>query len=332
MRYPAVLKTQMVGLEDLLSRPSPSELDERECLSSAICKEIDTQVLKWAETKLKGFYMPLELGHGTDPNNKWRTASCLQKAIRGGDAEMAMFAVSALFDMDSYYARKRLGVIAVEDVLMGNLPIVMVTLAMLGDQHWRKAVDERRLLIWLAKELALGVKDRSAVSLLVDSSMVDQKVREDCCKLKNETLALLLQDDSLSDPTHQVAASAMAGTKRYPVDGMPETNDRPPTALFQFMVKDGMCKATLWVAARTCSRLQEAMFATLLIVDRWLRANKEMVVFEHDVGQRPKVGKLLGAAYDRYTREGQAAISKFFRDCPMLQPFMDSFEASSENI
>ena len=324
MRYPNLLKDQMAGLEDLLFKASAEELDERGCLSTEVCKEIDRRALKWAEAKLKGFYMPIEVGHGSDPNNKWRTASCLQKAIRGGDPEMAMFAVSALFDMDASYALRRLGTIAVEDVLIGNLPVVMATLAAMGDVKWRKAVDERRLLIWLAKELASGAKDRASVSLIVGSTMTSQTLLDGCCKMTNEQLAEILDDAESPDLAKQVAALAMAGTKRFPVDGMSETNDRPATALFKFMADDSMCKALLWLAARTASRLHDAMFATLLMVDRWLRADKTMQEIESDVGPRPKVGLLLGAAYDRYTREGQAAISKFFRDCPALKPFVEA--------
>ena len=34
------------------------------------------------QARLKGFVPPDDLKHGKDPNNKWRTVSCLQKAIR----------------------------------------------------------------------------------------------------------------------------------------------------------------------------------------------------------------------------------------------------------
>ena len=46
MRYPNLLKDQMAGLEDLLFKASAEELDERGCLSTEVCKEIDRRALK----------------------------------------------------------------------------------------------------------------------------------------------------------------------------------------------------------------------------------------------------------------------------------------------
>ena len=323
MTYPVSMIAQMAGLTDLLQKPMPDEIDERGCLSKGVCKIVDVTMLKWAGKQLAGFYMPAEVGHGTNPLNRWRTASCLQKSIRAGDAEMAMFAVSALWDMDSTYARKRLGVIAVEDVMMGNLPIVMTTLAMMGDMAWRKSVDERRLLIWLARELASGVKDRSTVSLLVSVGLLPDEKRAKLGKMTNEELEYVLWKSGTSWQVQQAAACAMAGTKRYEAPGMSEENDRPPTALFKLMVDDGMCRALLFVAARTCSRVQDTMFTTMLVIDRWLRGSP-MDIIPLNVGARPMIGKLLGASYDRYTREGQAAIARFFSVCPALKPFMEA--------
>ena len=96
--------------------PMVDDLDDNGCFSKDACIKLDHMMLEYAAEEIRATYFPGTHGKGTDPNNKWRTVSCLQKAVRFGDAEMAKFAVSAAFDMDKAYIQRRLGVIAVEDV------------------------------------------------------------------------------------------------------------------------------------------------------------------------------------------------------------------------
>jgi hypothetical protein len=100
----------------LLEPPAPEELDVNGCFSRESCKKVDSMLLNDLSAKLKGFYMPEKPPRGTDPNNRRRTVSCMQKAIRFGDVEMAKFAASCAYDMNKWYLMRRLGVCAIEDV------------------------------------------------------------------------------------------------------------------------------------------------------------------------------------------------------------------------
>ncbi len=120
MSYPEYIRKNLGGLADyLLQPPEPSELDDNGCFSKEACKHVDQLVLADLSHRIKGFYMPAEPVRGTNPNNKWRTVSCLQKAIRFEDAEMAKFAASAAYDMDKSYLLRRLGICAIEDARAG---------------------------------------------------------------------------------------------------------------------------------------------------------------------------------------------------------------------
>ena len=144
MSYPEYIRENLGGLADyLLQPPAPSELDDNGCFSKEACKHVDQLVLADLSHRIKGFYMPAEPVRGTNPNNKWRTVSCLQKAIRFEDAEMAKFAASAAYDMDKSYLLRRLGICAIEDVGAGNLYGLLAVLAASGSQQWRQTVDER---------------------------------------------------------------------------------------------------------------------------------------------------------------------------------------------
>ena len=311
--------------EWLFDKPDADELDERGCFSKNNCSEIDDVFMKLMQPAIGGFYFKEPPVKGTDPKNKWRTVSCLQKAIRFGDVEMAMFAASAAYDMDSTYLRRRMMVIAVEDVMAGNLPSVAYTLACGANPQWRKSIDERRLMMWLARSLAERKKDRTLVDLLVLVGETDAIDKVALCKRGDDQLVALVHHSNLTIE-RLTAAWALAGSKRYNGGGMPEDNDRTPTRLFAAMAARGMTRFGLWLAARICSRTQDAMWIATMIMDQWLDQTdaKGTVFVKNKLPPMPKVGKLLGASYDQHTREGRIAIAKFYREQVALKPFMDA--------
>lgn len=324
MSYPEFVVENLGSLADvMLGKPEPDELNADGCFSKESCDEIDRMILKAMEKELKGFYMPAEVAHGSDPNNKWRTVSSLQKAIRFGLVDDAQLAVSAAFDMDKSYVTRRLGVIAVEDCLMGNAFATLGALAMIGHANWRKTIDERRLLIWLSTKLAEGMKDRTAVNLLVWSGVEDAVPKDMWAKASNDRLAATAMNHDLTMGQRMCAAWLLAGTKRYPGGGLPEDNDRRPTGLFRLMVEAGLPRLMLYIAAKTASRLSEAMFATMLLIHEMLDEAPPLEIETNEV-YPAKVGQLLGAAYDKHTREGKTAIRKFFRECADMKPFMEA--------
>lgn len=309
----------------LLQPPKDAELDANGCFSKEACARVDKMVLADLGPKLKGFYMPAEPARGTDPNNRWRTVSCLQKAIRFGDTEMAKFAASAAYDMDRKYLMRRLGICAIEDVGAGSLYSLLAVLAASSSQAWREAVDERRLACFLAEMLAQAPKDRSACELLVlvdfDRSLADEKLAwRDRASAELGNIAT----SYLPDMNYRMCAAwLMAGTKKFWGMSMPKENDRPATPLFALMAREGMSRAMLYAAAKVASRLNEGMFVSLLFMDQWLRNSKDTAIIVEEIPPAPKVGKLLDAAYDMHTREGRVAIAKFKRENKaLLEPYV----------
>ena len=137
----------------------------------------------------------------------------------------------------------------------------------------------------------------------------------------NEQLIEIIDDEAQDWRWRHAAIMNLAGTKRYGGPGLSESNDRPATYLFQQMVKNGMSLAGYYVAAKTCSRLQDSMWPSLYIMDEWARHAGSVEVIPTPVPSE-QVGKLLGAAYDRHVREGKVAIAKAFRESPKLQQFL----------
>lgn len=333
MTYPKYIKDDLGDLaEYLLDTPKADELDEG-VFSKAACATVEKMVLDSLAARIKGFVMPEHPWTGSDPNNRWRTVSCLQKAVRFGDDEMARNAASAAYDMDKKYLMRRLGIIAIEDVGAGSLYGVLAVLAALGSQHWRQMFDERRMLCFLADLLAKAPKDRTACMLCVLADFDKEIDKEGWAKLPNEALREKVLDTSLTTTERMTAAWLMAGTKKFFGFAMPKENDRPPRALFQLMVETGMCRATLYAAAKLASRLGEGMFVALLFMDQWLRETKRVSVVSFPTPPTPKVGKLLGAAYDMHTREGKAAIGKFKKEnAEELASFLEHVPAEQRDL
>lgn len=315
----------------LAGQPDPGELDVRGCFSKATNDEIDEILLSGLTQLMEGFELPEDHWRGTDPNNKWRAVSCMQKAIRFGDAETAMQVACAAYDMDKAYLLRRLGICAIEDTGYGNMYGVAMVLAVLGDQHWRKEMGERRVCAYLAGMLAKSPKDRSACELLVIVDFDKQVPKEAWGKLSNEELVQYATDGSLPIIERQAAIWLLAGTKRFWGESMPKDNDREPKRLFQLLIERGCSRLICYVASKVASRLHEGMWVSLLMMHEWMQQGPAYDVLEQPVSLE-KVGKLLGAGYDMHTREGKAAIRKFYNECSALHKFGKQVEAKQINL
>lgn len=330
MKYPEYVQNDLGELaEYLLARPEKDELDGKGCLSKETCKQIDRMILEDLQDRVQGYQLPLKPPRGTDPNNRWRTVSSMQKAIRFGNVDAAMFAASAAYDMDKAYLLRRLGVTAVEDVGAGS-PYGMLAVLAVGSSHtWRQVMDERRLMCFLATMLAKANKDRSLCNLLCAVDFDRGLDKQSLAKLSNERLISFIEDTSDPMELRMCAAWLMAGTKRYGGETMPQDNDRQATHMFSYMVEQGLSRMSLYLAAKTASRIGESMWVSFLFFDKWLRRTKEMKTIETVLPDTPLVGKLLGAGYDMHTREGRTAISKFKKENPeLLKPFFDAVPAN----
>ena len=308
----------------LRSVPGSSELDESGCFSRQSVAEAERVLIESMTSRVSGFEVPDTLLVRAELADRWRLASCLQKAIRFCMPEIAVAAANGLYTADPAYAVKRLGVILVEDVMAGSPLLVAQALAMLGQREWRQEVGERRLVVWLANAAAEAPKDRTAVELMV---RVDHDQNLDIpllVSMHDDDLAAMIADHQHRLVERMAAAQVLAGP-RFGSDRMPKVSSRTPTALFRLMVELGMSRWGLYVAAKTASQLHESMFLSMPVIDAWLRSGPHAVVDGPEI-PRPMVGDVLGAAYDKYTRPGLKAIARFAAEVPEIRRFVQAVE------
>lgn len=314
-----------LGSGYLFETPEPSEIDERGCFKQDAAADVERTVLELMRSQIADFEMPRLPSVQTEPNDRWRLASGLQKAVRFGLPEQAMSAVGGLYSTDRTYCLRRLATILVEDVMLGAPLLVAQTLAMLGQNEWRREVGERRLVTWISKCAAEAPKDRSAVELLV---MVEQDLSVDLGVLQgmdDDTLRKLVLDRRHRLVDRMSAAQTLAGPQ-YAADRMPKGNTRSPTGLFQLMVDSEMSRWSLYTAAKTASRVRDAMFVGMPIIDSWRRTGQYSEVVDPREFEKPMIGDILAAAYDQYTRIGLRSLTRFSREATELRPFLDAVE------
>lgn len=290
--------------QDLDDDGLPTEL--MDCLDRLLCEDAVRKILEWP--------LPTGLPVGRLRDDKWRTVSSLQKAIRRGDVWAAMSAAHAAYGMDPRYLFRRLVVCAIEDVLLGNLYGVAVTLALAGNYRSRRIAGDRKVAVWLAALLASGFKDRTACNLcvVVDYDRNIHPLMRDWTHRPDADLAGKATDLSRPVEERMLAAWLLAGTKRYWNLNVPTSNDRPRWSLMRLMIEGRMPLILYYIADRAAIRGGDCMFVALLPLWQMLEAGDDpLQLRQGSMPNDPGIGPLLACAYDMHTRDGRTALQHF---------------------
>jgi hypothetical protein len=97
-----------------------------------------------------------------DPTSRYKVASAMQKCIRRGMTEKAVFYAQAIFNSsDREYLWTRLPTIALEDVGPGNWRACALTMHFCRWAAVRKSTNQLRAVSWLVHELTREAKSRA---------------------------------------------------------------------------------------------------------------------------------------------------------------------------
>lgn len=281
----------------------------------------DQAVIQVVVDHLKHFKMPDDLLQAKNDKSKWKLVSGMQKAIRHGDVERAMNNAHAGAMVDATYTFRRLGIAAIEDVGLGNMPALMMVLAVMSAKQVRDNMGAVKLAVMLAKELAESHKDRMACELCVladfDKTLAEKK--QAWINEPVENLVKIAEDQALSYTERQAAIWMAAGTKRFYGNTMPVENDRSGIPLLKYLVK--LLPAWWGYAAYQISaRLNEGMFVSLYLMHEMASMSNTWSVSKHEVPPTAShlIGLLNASAYDMHTREGKMSFSMFRKKHPEL--------------
>lgn len=253
------------------------------------------------------------------PDN-WLATSALQKAIRRGQVDHALNATSFLLSRQPARFWRRLIVIALEDVGIGDLDLVREVLLLSGRTSWRAQNGGDWLFASsLVSQLCGSVKCRDACDALVITDLSPHLIpqRSAFLDLGDNDLCHILADGTRSLGERVLAAWLITGTKRFPAFSLPE-RDGSFSELLDVYRSLGVPEHVLEVARLGSTRTNEGHPLTLPLI--WLLAHSaESRTVETKVGQQPRlIGGWPEYAADMHTRTGKRAIRLFLTKCESM--------------
>lgn len=238
----------------------------------------------------------------------WLAMSLLQKAVRRGRTDLALRAGATLLQYAPDRLWRRIGLIAFEDVGLGSLSTVGLTVAALQGKRFRQAVGgDWPVASLIIAELCAARKSRASDELLMALETLPQLAhkRKEFAAMPNSRLRLYART---TDNLHYRALALvyLLGTDR-PGHPLPPHQGEPALGL-DLLDELGVAPTTLAICREGLKKTGEALpfLVALLALENGLRDD----TVDHPIPPEVFVGDVPGWALDMFTREGKAAIAR----------------------
>jgi hypothetical protein len=239
----------------------------------------------------------------------WVISSLLQKSIRRGESDTAQRSAVTFFKLKGSAIWRRLMVIAFEDIGIGSVEALIVTVAASSDSDWRRSHGgDLRLAVHLATVLAEAAKDRSADYLCAANDHPGLAgFAHALAEASPERRLSHVRDQALGLTQRAVAAlSALGIGARGEISGGTTGLNALLIVLSELGAPEGLVAATAVAAGRTREPI------TLMVPLIWLAARtSETRVRDCPVPLLVKANDIPLYSLDMHTRLGRAAIWRF---------------------
>jgi hypothetical protein len=241
----------------------------------------------------------------------WAHLSNLQKAIRRGDVAQASASAEMLYRHDPVKLRRRLAVVALEDVSFGHLLIAAITSIYSASAERQASEEDLARCLGLVQEMAGATKDR-VLAELIGASLDSPKRRDSTLRIAGEPVrecARLYEDENADARDRAVAGFVLAGT--LTVDGR-RVGKRDREAFVDSVRRMDVPDAVVLIVecALRLGGEVPALAVIVPVLHHRLRSEEVMVV-NAPLPSAPLIEGVLAPAYDRHTRAGLAALSKY---------------------
>ena len=241
----------------------------------------------------------------------WIAVSLLQKAIRRGSEQWALQAVATLLEEAPERLWRRLGIIAFEDIGVGDIDTVSLTVASLASKRLRAEIgDDWAVASYLAQRMCRTVKCRAADDLLfvaerhptIESQRLDLTYQP-VPKLLN----VMCSDAPIAE--RAIALWYGIGTDRCQSPVL-RTRRGEPSVLFDALCERGHPDTIVEIAREGLNKTSCILAPFLILLDR----EREPSPYDAVPDVMPPesmVGSVPGWCLDKHTRQGKAAIARF---------------------
>lgn len=242
--------------------------------------------------------------------DKWLTTSALQKCIRRGHGDLAERYARSSVRINADHSFRRLAIIALEDVGLGDLRLVATTLAILGNKQRRRSLGEERLAAFLAVQMSSAVKCRLACEMLslVEYEKEAAKIAERLTDLDPVAVSNIMRCEGFGSTTQLVSLWLLHGTDRLrsrrlaPLAGqgyqglLRVLNEQRTPLIFHYIVRMGL------------SRCRDSLVIPYAVTGTFADQNPLMQVIRSDIPRPELMGSYPSFAYDMHTRIGRQVI------------------------
>ncbi|WP_298355873.1 hypothetical protein [Rhodoblastus sp.] len=254
------------------------------------------------------------------PCDRWTATSALQKAIRRGLAGTARRAAMNLLEHDARALWRRLTVIAVEDISIGDMDAVAETVSLAGDAKARARLGgERQAILYVCGRLAKAVKERGTDLLL---SVARHAPDLEPMRELAGSVTVAQRIEHAMRPDWTLAQRAVAAWYASGLEIRPERRvGRGDLAgLLDAFATEGVPPALLQTVHAAARPTREPICAMLPLL--WLTAGREPVRVETEAFATPELDGVPLCALDGHTRLGRQAIARLSREDTAIADFL----------
>ncbi|WP_119587563.1 hypothetical protein [Aurantiacibacter zhengii] len=249
--------------------------------------------------------------------DKWLTTSALQKSIRRGHSELAERYARSSVRIDPDHAFRRLAIIALEDVGLGDLKLVSETLAILGNKLRRRSLGEERLAVHLAVRMSSAMKSRLACDLLslieYDNEASKKAERVSC--LDTVALSNFVRRENFGSTTQLVSLWMLHGTDRLRSRQLNSIEGQGQRGLMRLMTNLSAPLIFHYIVRMGLSRCRDSLALPYVLLAQFADQNPLLRTVRSDIPRPELIGSYPSFAYDMHTRIGRRAIKKFEVNC-----------------
>lgn len=255
------------------------------------------------------------------PCDRWLARSCLQKATRRGEVEIAHRALATLLEQDRYAVWRHLIIIGLEDVGVPEMDLIARVVAAGRSRSWRKAHGgEWAVASFLVKQMAAGRHCQAACDLLLRAihSPSLEVARMNALESEAFDLANCLTNTSKSLERRAVAALALGG-------GLAQgQRHRDAAMVFEFLGRQGYSSHVVATcqAAWTSTRNEMALLLPL-VWESWMAAPR--CDAQDDLLPRCRTfGQIPEYAIDQFTRAGGLVAQSYLKQDDEMRLLLDT--------